>query len=131
MSTSTAAGTVLLERKWSNSLGEGQENSLVFYLVGDRSRIVFESRVLFDATQYDWDNMRVSFPREKLADCLAHFRQQGQASFQEGRCSLEFIREIGHILLRVHANDGSGVTRQENLEIPEIPDSMYELLGVV
>ena len=94
MSTSTAAGTVLLERKWLNSLGKGQENSLVFYLVGDGSRIVFESRVLFDATQYDWDSIRASFSREKLADCLANFRRQGRAGFQEGGCSLEFCRDI-------------------------------------
>jgi len=122
-----SSGTTLLEQKRRNSLGEGQEDFDVFTLTAEQ--VCFRFRYLFDAGTDDWGRGYAHFTREGFAWCLAQFWQRGEAKLEEGQCAVEFRRTEDGVHISVHGFE-DGAKCVENVEIAEVPDSVYELLGV-
>lgn len=122
-----SSGTTLLEQRRRNSLGEGQEDFDVFTLTAEQ--VLFRFRYLFDAMTDDWSRGYAHFTRERFAQCLVQFREQGEAKLEEGQCSVELRRTEKGIYVSVHGFE-DGAKCVENMEIAEIPEAVYELLGL-
>lgn len=123
-----SSGITLLEQRRRNSLGEGQEDFDMFTLAGEQ--VCFRFRYLFDAGTDEWGRGYAHFTRGGFARCLAQFRQQGEAKLEEGQCAVEFRRTRNGVHISVHGFE-DGAKCVENIEIAEVPDSVYELLDVV